>query len=77
MFGEKQPNSRTFIFDFKAISIARRCLSGVDQSCAAKEKFDSLEALITQMTADSAAPAAILTALMRIFQERQPQRRPD
>ncbi len=63
MFGENNANLETFIFDFKGD------LYGADLSVAlikhlrGEEKFDNLEALITQMDADSTQARAVLAAL--------------
>ncbi|MGY6548093.1 MAG: bifunctional riboflavin kinase/FAD synthetase [Roseinatronobacter sp.] len=63
MFGQNQPNIETFLFDFKGD------LYGTDLSVALvahlrdEARFDSLDALITQMDHDSAAARAILAAL--------------
>lgn len=63
MFGENTANLETFVFDFKGD------LYGVPLSVAlvdhlrGEENFDSLDALITQMDADSAEARAILAAL--------------
>ena len=63
MFGGVTPNLETFLFDFKGD------LYGVPLSVALidylrpEEKFDSLDALITQMDADCARARAILAAL--------------
>ncbi|MEW9919651.1 bifunctional riboflavin kinase/FAD synthetase [Marimonas sp. MJW-29] len=63
MFGENKANLETYIFDFKGD------LYGADLSVAlidhlrGEEKFDSIDALITQMDADSAEARAILAAL--------------
>ena len=62
MFGVNHPNIETHVFDFKGD------LYGADLSVALvaylrpEEKFDSLEALITQMDADSARAREILAA---------------
>lgn len=63
MFGVNTPNLESFLFNFKGD------LYGVPLSVALvdflrpEEKFDSLDALITQMDADSARARAILAAL--------------
>lgn len=60
MFGVNHPNIETYLFDFAGD------LYGADLSVALvaylrpEEKFDSLDALITQMDADSAQARAIL-----------------
>ena len=60
MFGENTPNLETFLFDFSGD------LYGADLSVAlveylrGEEKFDSLDALVTQMDADSDEARAIL-----------------
>ncbi len=61
MFGENHPNIETHVFDF------RGDLYGADLSVALvaylrpEEKFDSLDALITQMDVDSARAREILS----------------
>ncbi len=61
MFGENHPNIETHLFDFKGD------LYGADLSVALvaylrpEEKFESVEALIAQMDADSARAREILT----------------
>ena len=63
MFGENQPNLETFVFDFSGD------LYGVPLSVALvshlrdEATFESLDALIAQMDADSTQARAILAAL--------------
>ncbi|MEQ6248842.1 bifunctional riboflavin kinase/FAD synthetase [Sulfitobacter sp. HNIBRBA3233] len=63
MFGENTPNLETFIFDFKGDLYGTPLSVGLVEHLRGEEKFDSLDALITQMDADSARARAILAAL--------------
>ena len=63
MFGENIANCETFIFDFKGDLYGTPLSVGLVEHLRGEEKFDSLEALITQMDADSARARAILAAL--------------
>lgn len=63
MFGENKPNLETFIFDFKGDLYGTPISIALVEHLRGEEKFDSLEALITQMDADSLATRAILSAL--------------
>lgn len=63
MFGENRPNLETFIFDFKGDLYGTPLSVGLVEHLRGEEKFDSLDALITQMDADSARARAILAAL--------------
>lgn len=63
MFGENKPNLETFIFDFKGDLYGTPLSVGLVDHLRGEEKFDSLDALITQMDADSARARAILAAL--------------
>ena len=63
MFGENKPNLETFIFDFKGDLYGTPISIALVEHLRGEEKFDSLEALITQMDADSARARAILAAL--------------
>ncbi len=63
MFGENKPNLETFLFDFKGDLYGTPLSVGLVEHLRGEEKFDSLEALIKQMDADSARARAILSAL--------------
>ena len=63
MFGENRPNLESFIFDFKGDLYGTPLSVALVEHLRGEEKFDSLEALITQMDADSAAARAILAEL--------------
>ncbi|MEQ6201689.1 bifunctional riboflavin kinase/FAD synthetase [Sulfitobacter sp. HNIBRBA2951] len=63
MFGENKPNLETFIFDFKGDLYGTPLSVGLVEHLRGEENFDSLDALITQMDADSAQSRAILAAL--------------
>ena len=63
MFGENKPNLETFIFDFKGDLYGTPISIALVEHLRGEEKFDSLEALITQMDADSLRARAILSAL--------------
>ncbi len=63
MFGENKPNLETFIFDFKGDLYGANISIALVEHLRGEEKFDSLDALITQMDADSAAARKILGAL--------------
>lgn len=60
MFGENVPNCETFIFDFKGDLYGTEISVALVDYLRGEEKFDSLEALITQMNADCARARAIL-----------------
>ena len=63
MFGENKPNLETFIFDFTGDLYGTPISVALIDHLRGEEKFDSLEALIAQMDADSAQARAILSAL--------------
>ena len=63
MFGENRPNLETFVFDFSGDLYGTQLSVGLVEHLRPEEKFDSLEALITQMDADSVKARAILAAL--------------
>jgi riboflavin kinase/FMN adenylyltransferase len=63
MFGENKPNLETFIFDFKGDLYGTHLSIGLVDYLRPELKFDGLEALITQMDADSAQAREILAAL--------------
>ena len=63
MFGVNKPNLETFLFDFKGDLYGVPLSVGLVEFLRPEEKFDSLEALITQMDADCARARTILAAL--------------
>lgn len=63
MFGENVPNLETFIFDFSGDLYGAPLSVGLVDYLRPEEKFDGLDALITQMDSDSAAARRILAAL--------------
>jgi riboflavin kinase/FMN adenylyltransferase len=63
MFGENKANLETFVFDFKGDLYGTPLSVALIDHLRGEEKFDGLEALITQMDADSAQSRAILAAL--------------
>ena len=63
MFGENQPNLETFLFDFSGDLYGATLSVGLVAYLRGEEKFDGLDALITQMDTDSAKARAILEAL--------------
>ncbi|NNE53220.1 MAG: bifunctional riboflavin kinase/FAD synthetase [Sulfitobacter sp.] len=63
MFGENKANLETFIFDFKGDLYGADLSVALIEHLRGEEKFDSLEALITKMDADSAQARAVLAAL--------------
>jgi len=63
MFGENKPNLETFIFDFKGDLYGTPLSVGLVEHLRGEEKLDRLEALITQMDADSGRERSILAAL--------------
>ncbi|WP_415401978.1 bifunctional riboflavin kinase/FAD synthetase [Tateyamaria sp. SN3-11] len=63
MFGENRPNLETFVFDFSGDLYGASVSVALVEHLRGEETFDSLEALIAQMDADSAEARAILTAL--------------
>jgi riboflavin kinase/FMN adenylyltransferase len=62
MFGENRPNLETFIFDFKGDIYGANLSVALIEHLRGEARFDSLDALITQMDADSARARAILAA---------------
>jgi riboflavin kinase/FMN adenylyltransferase len=63
MFGENTPNLETFIFDFQGDLYGTHLSVGLVDYLRPELKFDGLDALITQMDADSAKAREILAAL--------------
>ncbi|MGH1577823.1 bifunctional riboflavin kinase/FAD synthetase [Planktotalea sp.] len=63
MFGENSANLETFIFDFSGDLYDATLSVALIEYLRPEEKFDGLDALITQMDADSAKARAILAAL--------------
>ncbi len=63
MFGENTPNLETFIFDFKGDLYGTHLSVGLVDYLRPEMKFDGLDALISQMDADSAKAREILAAL--------------
>jgi riboflavin kinase/FMN adenylyltransferase len=63
MFGVNKANLETFIFDFKGDLYGTPLSVALVDHLRGEENFDSLEALITQMDADSAKSRAILADL--------------
>ncbi|MEM9438672.1 MAG: bifunctional riboflavin kinase/FAD synthetase [Pseudomonadota bacterium] len=62
-FGDNIPNCETFLFDFKGDLYGATLSVGLVDYLRGEEKFDGLDALITQMDADVAQARAILTQL--------------
>ncbi|MDU8943365.1 bifunctional riboflavin kinase/FAD synthetase [Ovoidimarina sediminis] len=60
MFGENLPNLETFLFDFAGDLYGAHLSVALVAYLRPEEKFDSLEALITQMDRDSAKAREIL-----------------
>ncbi len=60
MFGENHPNIETFVFDFRGDLYGAELSVALVAYLRPEEKFDSLDALITQMDADSARAREIL-----------------
>ncbi|WP_420014115.1 bifunctional riboflavin kinase/FAD synthetase [Tateyamaria sp.] len=63
MFGENRPNLETFIFDFSGDLYGTPLSIALVYYLRGEEKFAGLDALITQMDADSAQARAILAAI--------------
>ena len=63
MFGENKPNIETFLFDFSGDLYGTPLSIGLVEYLRDELKFDGLDALITQMDADSAKSRAVLAAL--------------
>ena len=60
MFGENQPNLETYIFDFKGDLYDQHLSVAFVEWLRGEEKFDGVDALITQMDADCAAARDVL-----------------
>jgi len=63
MFGENKPNLETFIFDFSGDLYDAHLSVALIEHLRPEAKFDSVEALIAQMDADSVRAREILAAL--------------
>jgi riboflavin kinase/FMN adenylyltransferase len=63
MFGENTPNIETFVFDFSGDLYGAQASVALVAYLRGEEKFDGLDALITQMDADCAKARDILGAL--------------
>ena len=63
MFGENKPNLETFVFDFSGDLYGSVLSIGLVAHLRGEEKFDSVDALVQQMDADSAQARTILSAL--------------
>lgn len=63
MFGENVPNFETHVFDFRGDLYGAEMSVALVEYLRPEEKFDSLEALIAQMDADSARARDILAGL--------------
>ncbi|MCR8826140.1 bifunctional riboflavin kinase/FAD synthetase [Pseudosulfitobacter koreensis] len=63
MFGENRANLETFIFDFSGDLYGTHVSVALVDHLRGEEKFDSLDALITQMDADCTRARSILAAL--------------
>ena len=62
MFGENKANLETYLFDFKGDLYGTPLSVALVEHLRGEEKFDSLEALITQMDADCARARQILAS---------------
>lgn len=63
MFGENRPNLETFLFDFSGDLYGTALSVALVEYLRPEERFDSLEALIAQMDADSVRAREVLAAL--------------
>lgn len=63
MFGENKANCETYLFDFEGDLYGQTLSVGLVEYLRGEEKFDGLEALISQMNADCAKARTILDAL--------------
>ena len=62
MFGENHPNLETYVFDFAGDLYGAELSVALVAYLRGEEKFDSLDALIAQMDADSAEARSLLSA---------------
>ncbi|NCO22937.1 MAG: bifunctional riboflavin kinase/FMN adenylyltransferase, partial [Rhodobacterales bacterium] len=62
MFGLNKPNIETFLFDFKGDLYGTHLSVALVEYLRGEEKFNSLDALIAQMDADSARARTLLRA---------------
>lgn len=62
MFGDNKPNIETFLFDFQGDLYGAHLSVALVEYLRGEEKFDSLDALIAQMDADSTRARSILAA---------------
>lgn len=60
MFGDNQPNLETYLFDFKGDLYDQQLSVAFVEWLRGEEKFDGVDALITQMDADCAAARNVL-----------------
>lgn len=63
MFGENMPNLESYIFDFKGDIYGEQLSVALIDYLRPEEKFDGLDALITQMGADCARARDVLAGL--------------
>ena len=63
MFGENRPNLETFLFDFTGDLYGTHLSVALVDYLRAEQKFDGLDALITQMRDDCARARAVLASL--------------
>lgn len=63
MFGENRPNLETYLFDFSGDLYGTPLSVGLVEYLRPEEKFDSVEALITQMDTDSLRAKEALAVL--------------
>ena len=62
MFGENRPNLETFVFDFSGDLYGAQLSVALVEYLRPEEKFDSIDALVRQMDADTAKARNILAA---------------
>ena len=63
MFGENKPNLETFVFDFSGDLYGAPVSVALVAHLRGEVKFDSVDALVTQMDADSVQARALLADL--------------